>query len=295
MLKIVQITAAFVFIAVLSARAEKQNLLESGSFEWPPVRKKKAISEGADVSKSAMNAEWFTFKDSATGEGGKLVMGLTNEIFRTGRQCVFVEFEKLTRPLAVAQLASDFVSIKPGEMYRIGVWGRIDKEQPIALDQRVPHLKLRVDWFLADREEQTGEVEYRVQPIPGSANRPPMFVAGKWSEYFANLKAPAEAAFVRVTWTFESGPNEGETNGIIYFDDAGIEGEPGPKEAIFEDEPEMEDDDEKPSTPAEKPAIVAPALPLPKVPQIENLALPLSGLNPAPAQAESPRRKPKAK
>jgi hypothetical protein len=239
MSKIVMFTVGISLLAIGHACAQKQNLLESGSFEWPPVRKKKAISEGADISKSAMNAEWLNFKDSTKEGGGKLVLGLTNEIFRTGRQCMFVEFDKLSRPSAVAELASDFVSILPGESYRVGIWGRIERANPITLDQRVPHLKLRVDWFLADKEEQTGNVEFRVQPIPGSANRAAMFTSGKWSEYFATFKAPADAAFMRITWTWESGSEVGETHGVIYFDDASIEGISGPKEDPFADEPEM--------------------------------------------------------
>src|SRR4051812_34318176 len=35
---------------------------ESGSFEWPPVIARKTLGEGADVTKSAMNAEWHSIK-----------------------------------------------------------------------------------------------------------------------------------------------------------------------------------------------------------------------------------------
>ena len=278
-----QLTACAILCASASAFAERTPLLESGSFEWPPVSRKKALSEGADVSKSAMNAEWLTFKDSTKEEGGKLILGLTNEISRTGRQCMFVQFEKLTRPIAVAQLASDFVSIKPSETYHVSIWGRIDKKNPITLDQRVPHLKLRVDWFLADKEEQTGNVEYRAQPIPGTANRAPMFSASKWSEYYANLKAPEDAAFMRVTWTWETPPQAGETHGIVYFDDATIEGESGPKEDLFADEPEMVEEEEKPAPPA------APAPPPPPPPKTENLAVPVSTPVPPPPAPQKPK------
>ena len=264
-------------------------MLESGSFEWPPVSKKKALADGADVSKSAMNAEWLVFRDSTKGEGGKLILGLTNEIFRTGRQCMFVQFDKLTRPIAVAQLASDFVSIKPGEKYHVSIWGRIDRKLPLSLDQRVPHMKLRVDWFMADKEEQTGNVEYRVQSIPGSPNRPAMFASGKWSEYYADLKAPEDAAFMRVTWTWETPPQAGETHGIVYFDDAGIHGESGPKEDLFADEPEMIDEPEKPVAP---PAPVpAPPPPKKKEPAGETLAVPVSTPVPPPEAAKPKLRK----
>ncbi len=285
MLKIVQTTVCAILCAATPAFSERTQLLESGSFEWPPVRRKKAISEGADVSKSAMNAEWLTFKDSATGDGGKLVLGLTNEQFRTGKQCMFVQFDHLTRPAAVAQLASDFVSIKPGESYHVSIWGRVDKKEPLTLDQRVPHIRLRVDWFLADKEEQTGNVEYRTQPIPGTANRPPMFSAAKWSEYFANLKSPPDAAFMRVTWTWETPPQPGETHGIVYFDDATIIGESGPKEDPFAEEPETATDDAKS---VEKPE---PTLQPKQEQPGENLAAPVSTPIPAPPSPRNASQK----
>lgn len=276
MSNIVKTTTIALFCASAAAFAEPSQLLESGSFEWPPVSRRKSLEEGADVSKSAMNAEWYTFKDSATGEGGKLVLGLTNEVFRTGRQCMFVQFDKLARPAAVAQLASDFVSIKPNEKYHVSIWGRIERKNPVTLDQRVPHMKLRVDWFLADKEEQTGNVEYRVQPIPGSRNRPLMFTAAKWTEYFANLKSPEDAAFMRVTWTWETPPQAGETNGVVFFDDAGIEGESGPKDDPFADLP-VEPETPEPPAP-DKVAPPPPATP----PQGENLAVPVSTPVPPP-------------
>ncbi len=285
-----KVTAAAILCASTAAFGERAQLLESGSFEWPPVSRRKTLADGADLSKSAMNAEWYTFKDSAAGDGGKLVLGLTNEIFRTGRQCMFVQFDKLTRPSAVAQLASDFVSIKPGETYHVSIWGRIDKANPVTLDQRIPHLKMRVDWFMADKEEQTGNVEYRMQSIPGSRQRPLMFTAGKWSEYYANLKSPVDAAFMRVTWTWETPPQAGETNGVVYFDDATIEGESGPKEDPFADEPVVADEDEKPAVSVpDKPQPPAPPV---KAPVVENLAVPVSTPPPPPPE---PSQKPKPK
>ncbi len=220
----------------LGASAFAEQLLESGSFEWPPVTHRKARSEGADLSKSAMNAEWVTFQDKPDAEGGRLVLGLTNEIARTGRQSIFVQFDKLAKPLTSTQLASDFVPILPERQYHFGIWGRMDKKMPISLDQRVPYLKLRVDWFKADKEEQTGEVVWRVQPIPGSPNLKPLFTAGKWTEFCTDVKSPEEAAYVRITWYWDTPPQEGMTDGVIYFDDAVIVGESGPKEDPFAEE-----------------------------------------------------------
>ncbi len=234
----------------LCASSFAGQLLESGSFEWPPVSSRKPRSNGADVSKSAMNADWITFTDKPDAEGGQLILGLTNEISRTGRQCIYVEFNKLTKPLVSTQLSSNFIPVFPGKPYHVAIWGRISKKQPLTLDQRVPYLKLRIDWFMADKEEQTGEVIWKVQPIPGSKLRKPLFTSAQWNEYFADVKSPADAAFIKVTWFWDTPPQEGETNGVIYFDDAVIEGDAPPKEEVVFDE-EIKDDD-KPA--AEKPA-----------------------------------------
>jgi hypothetical protein len=82
--------------------AEVQQILESGSFEWPPVTERTPRTKGADISKSAMNAEWVVFKDKPDAEGGELNFGLTTEQSRTGRQCWYVEFNKLTKQRVVA-------------------------------------------------------------------------------------------------------------------------------------------------------------------------------------------------
>jgi hypothetical protein len=227
---------ATVALWALGSSAFAAQLLESGSFEWPPVTHRKARSEGADVSKSAMNAEWIAFTDKPDSEGGRLVVGVTNEIARTGRQSIFVQFDKLTKPQTSAVLASDFIPILPEKPYHFGIWGRMDRKLPISLDQRVPYLKLRVDWFKADKEEQTGDVVWRVQPIPGSPNLKPLFTAGKWSEFYTDVKSPEDAAYVRITWYWDTTPKEGMTDGIIYFDDAIIVGESGPKEDPFAEE-----------------------------------------------------------
>ena len=262
------IRTAIAATLALSTPTFAEQLLESGSFEWPPVTHRKTRAEGADVSKSAMNAEWTAFKDKPDAEGGRLLLGVTNEIARTGRQSIFVQFDKLTKPLTSAFLASDFIPILPEKPYRFAIWGRMDRKQPISLDQRVPYLKLRVDWFKADKEEQTGDVAWRVQPIPGSPNLKLLFTAGKWTEYYADVKSPEEAAFVRITWYWDTPPKEGETDGVIYFDDAAIFGESGPKDNPLAEELEAAEQEAKAAEAAAeaagKPA--APTAPTPPEP-----------------------------
>lgn len=251
---------AFCVAAPLSlAWAENEQMLESGGFEWPAVLGKKARSEGADISKSAAtNAEWIKFQDKPDGEGGRLIFGLTSEMSHGGRQGMYVEFDKLTKPNVSADMVSDFLPIKPGKPYRVGIWGRMDKARPITLAQRLPILQLRVDWFKLDEEgdmAQVGQPVWKMQPIPGPKTRKPFFIAGDWREYFADLTSPEDAGFIKITWSWRTPPaEEGETDGVIYFDDATLVGEPGPKPPPEELE---EYEEEKPA--AEKPA--APGAP----------------------------------
>ena len=148
---------------------------------------------------------------------------------------------------------------RPGDPIPEGCFLQVVGQADMTLDQRVPYLKLRVDWFMADKEEQTGEVVWKVQPMPGSKLRKALFNSGEWNEFFANVKSPDDAAFIKVTWFWDTPPQEGETNGVIYFDDAVIEGEAAPKEeVVFEEEMK---DEEKP-VPIKPPETVkAPAKP----------------------------------
>ena len=231
----------------LGCNALADQLLERGSFEWPRVKARLERSKGGDLKKSAMNADWTIFKDKSDPAGGRLVLGLTNEIARTGKQSIVVHFDKLTKTEAVAMLASDLIPILPEQPYRIGIYGRVDKKDPVALDTRTPFIKLRIDWFKDSVDEDTGEPgydqvedpEFRMQPIPGSQNRPALFTATAWNQFFTDLRSPAGAQYVKVTWTWETGTKEGETNGIIFFDDATIEGPSGPKSDPFQDDPEL--------------------------------------------------------
>jgi len=246
---------------------EPPKILENGSFEWPAMVGRRERSQGADVSKSTMSSEWLTFKDKPDADGGKLILGLTSQIARSGRQSLFVEFNQLTKPNVSTELSSDLLPIMPDKPYRISIWGRMDKERPITLAQRSPYLKLRIDWFkttvetnedgekIEDRE-QTGEVTWKAQPIPGPKNRKPLFVAHEWNEYFANVKSPEDANFIKITWYWDTPPQEGETDGVIYFDDATIQGEPGPKE-----DPSAEIEAEEKAAEAAKAAASTPATP----------------------------------
>jgi len=213
-------------------------LLYTGSFERPRVKARTTKEGGGSPVVTVGRREWARFDHKQGDKGGQLLAGLTNEIARTGQQSLYVEFNKLTALLSTAELASEMISILPGQPYRISIWGRVDKQRPLTLDQRIPSLRLEVEFFQADQETQTGESEFRTQPIPGSPGSRPLFNSENWAEFATEITAPEDAAFLRMTWTVASSPQTGETNGVIFFDDANVKGPPGktPEEIADEEE-----------------------------------------------------------
>lgn len=208
---------------VRPAFVDDDQALQSGSFELPRVTERTPRDSGGSII-SYGQGEWATFAPNAAAKDGQVVAGLTNESAHSGKQSVFVQFKQAKAPSAGYELSTTLVPVKPTESYHVSLWGRLDEKDPIIVDQREPVLQLQVDFFQADGETQTGESNLRVQAIPGDANRPHFFTSDRWTEYYADLEAPADAAFVKATWHFITPPEPGETNGIIYLDDAGIKG-----------------------------------------------------------------------
>ena len=186
---------------------------------------------------------------------------MTNEAARTGRQSVYVEFNHAKGIAAAYELTTNLLPVKPSEKYHVGVWGRIDAKNPLVADQRQPMLRLQADFFLADGETQAGDSSVHVQPIPGDPARQLFFTQDRWTEYYADIDAPSDAAFIRVSWIFTTTGDPGETNGVIYLDDAGIK---GPRVAPPPAEPEPPGIAPAPAgapAPAMPPPAAAPARP----------------------------------
>jgi hypothetical protein len=95
------------------------------------------------------------------------------------------------------------------------------------------------------------------------------------------MSSPEEATFAKITWSWETTREEGETNGLMFFDDVTLEGAAGVKEDPFADDPEVQaerkatandpnlvkpDEDTKPAmnvTPLNKPNTPPPSDPAP--------------------------------
>lgn len=207
------------------AADQPANLLKNAGFEEPAVKARTAVENGGNPGSIAEETtSWTHFmaplkpQESA---GGKIEVGLTREYARTGKQSVYVDFQKVTAQKRRSFLMTGLVPVKPGFRYRIGLWGRVDRKRPLSLDQRRAVMKVEAEYFTADQENQAGNVEYRTQMVPGSLDRL-LFLSTKWSEYFTTVRAPEDGAFMKVTFRWETIEGEGATDGAIYFDDATV-------------------------------------------------------------------------
>ena len=198
--------------------------LKDASFELPAITARTPESQGANPARAGEGETVWTqfqsFGSQKDGEG-KLVVGLTNELAHTGKQSLYIDFQKLKTKSKRAFLMSDLVPVKGGNTYRVSLWGRIDKKRPLTLDQRRPFMQLEVTFFQADGEAQTGDPQIRTQMIPGKLDRL-VFISSKWSEFFGVIRSPDDAALMQVTFRWETTRDEGATDGMIYFDDAAI-------------------------------------------------------------------------
>lgn len=277
-----------------STPAPVTQILEYGSFELPRVQARTPKLKGGNFLLFTSD-EWMAFHGDPERARGTLTIGLTNEVARTGRQSMYIEFAKLQKPRAEAVLVSQLIPVKPDKPYRVALWGRMDKKQALTLDQPLPALRLQIDFFQMDGETQTGDQVFRVQPMPGSRDRPPFFVSKEWREYYADLQTPEDAAFLKITWSWTSPQEPEEINGVMYFDDATLVGE----KVEVPEEPTEPTAEGAPLVPP--PAAAAPAPPAGELvfppPATERKVTVPPKASPAPkaAPAATPTPKPRAK
>ncbi len=221
----VAVLVPFAF-ALVQMTLHGENLLIDGGFELPAVDGRLPAASGGNPV-LATESSWARLVGKDGDAGGKLTVGLTNELAHSGKQSLFVDFEQLTAPSQIASLITKPVAIKPSSNYKISIWGRMDRKRPLALDERTPFMQIDIDFLQADQETSAGEGEHALVVIPGAfipgGRAQLLFVARRWNNAEAIVTTPENAAFMRVTWSWATPKNEGETDGKIYWDDAAIE------------------------------------------------------------------------
>ncbi len=199
------------------------NLLQNASFEQPKVEKRTDARKGVSPALTDKETTWAHFM--SMDPEGRISLGLTNELSRTGTQSLYVEF-KQAKAAKDAFLMSDLIPVKELENYRVSLWGQLDRKRPLTLDQGRPVMRLEVDFYQADQESSAGETRHRTQMIPGSPRRV-LFFASRWTEYYAEVMSPVGSEFMKITFRWETPADHETADGIIYFDDAVVEGPAG--------------------------------------------------------------------
>jgi hypothetical protein len=200
------------------------DLLRNPSFEEPAVNGRISATDGGTPAKVDESKTAWTrlevIKPDKEGEG-KFTVGLTNEFARTGKQSIFVDLDKVTGINRRSYLMSELLPVKPGNTYRVSIWGRTDKKRPLTLDQRLIYMKLECEFFTPDTESQAGETQHRSMLVPGNSKRI-YFVSNRWTEYVTDVRVPRSAGWMMVTIGWETTRQKGMTDGTIYFDDASV-------------------------------------------------------------------------
>jgi hypothetical protein len=240
---------------------------KNSSFEEPVVQKRTVEMEGGNPARVEAT-DWGHFIRRKGQGAGALNIGMTNEIARTGKQSIYLDFAEITGKRFTATLMTQLVPVKGQHPYKVGMWGRMDKERPLTLDQRRPYLRMEFEFYQADEETQVGEGEYRVMRLPGSLKKL-LFTSSRWTQAYGIARAPAGAALMKVSYVFNVPNDAGKTDGVLFFDDAFIEELPAdfPIEASDEIVVETDDDDEAAAGAAEEDTVKPPVPASPPAPQ----------------------------
>ncbi len=216
------------------------NFLGEASFENPPVTGRTPETDEG-VLPTNEGTPWEYFYSSEETEGGRVVVGLTNEIARTGKQSIYIDFQKVTATGRQAVLTTKLIAIKPAQAYRLSLWGRIDRKRPLSLDERRPFMAIDVEFFKADQQTKAGEPVRGFQLIPGrvipGGPHPLVFLVKRWSESVSQLMTPADAAFLKVVWVWQVPTDPGETDGVVFWDDFALIEDQTPAKADAAEDP----------------------------------------------------------
>jgi hypothetical protein len=216
----------FSILLLWSAAALADNLQKDSSFETPAVTGRTLFSQGADITHNGRGPGWITVQTSGTASG--ITLGVTNEVAHKGQQSIFIHFNHVATADAGITLVSNFIPVVSGTGYDMGIWGRMDPKEPLDPQGRLAYMKVEIDFFAKDANTSVGAPVYSVQPLPGSKDHEAFYTPDSWKYFHVPVTTPAGAVFAQVTWRWETESDQGETNGVIFFDDADFSGPPNP-------------------------------------------------------------------
>jgi hypothetical protein len=123
-------------------------------------------------------------------------------------------------------------------------------------------MQVEIEFYPEDQASRIGETEFRTQMIPGMEDRL-LVSSSKWSDFYTEIKAPRRAEFLKLTFHWQSPKRGGSATGIIYFDDAAVDGPAGRLQPSYDppEPPEEPKDDVKPTPVAPGKEAAAPANP----------------------------------
>lgn len=216
----------FSILLLWSATTFADNLQKDSSFESPAVTGRTLFVKGGDVSHNGRGPGWITLQTSGTASG--ITTGVTDESAHTGRQSIFIHFNHVAAADTGIKLVSNFIPIVSGTGYDVGIWGRMDSKGPLDPQGRLAYMKAEIDFFAKDANTSVGDPVYSVQPLPGSKNHDAFYTTDGWKYFHVPVTTPAGAVFAQVTWSWETEADQGETNGVMFFDDAEFSGPANP-------------------------------------------------------------------
>jgi hypothetical protein len=149
---------------VAPALPDQPNLITNASFEEPVFAAPRNFKEGGSPAQAGDGKTiWrqFRVRGLAKENEGVFDLGVTNQIARTGKQSVYVDLKNVTARDQRAYLMTDLMPVQAGYKYRVGIWGRIDKNRPLTLDQRRILMKAEMEFFTPATDENAGELESR--------------------------------------------------------------------------------------------------------------------------------------
>ena len=192
------------------AGARAQSPVAASGFEDTPTQGRTLLSEGGNPADASNNPLWKKAGDSAKfTEGGTVVLGLTDEVARSGKQSLFVSFDNVTTKYRGATIASSLIPVQAGGVYRLSLWMRGSEAKPIKDGVNV---KATIIFLQDDESTEIGKTAY----LDGNVAA---FPPGGWSEFSKKITAPELAAFAQVSWSWHALPAEPPANGEVFVDD----------------------------------------------------------------------------